>query len=253
MFNLHHLKIQPLIMEYSKIIAITGLPGLFELISSKSDGGIVRSLDDKSTRFVSSRVHQFSHLESIEVYTTRHNVNLVDVLKAMEGSKEKLPDDKDSSGLRTYFEKVYPELDFDRVYTSDLKKMVKWYAVLAKNEVEIKLSEPVAAKETPVDEEIEKEEKPAKKATAVKSEIKPVEKTTEDKKQAKIIEEPKATEKKPVAKKAAEKKEASVKPAKKADTKKTDPKKADPKTAKKSAAKPAAKKAAPKKAAPKKK
>ena len=36
-------------MEYSKIIAITGLPGLFELISSKSDGGIVRSLDDKST------------------------------------------------------------------------------------------------------------------------------------------------------------------------------------------------------------
>ena len=70
-------------MEYSKIIAITGLPGLFELISSKSDGGIVRSLDDKSTKFVSSRVHQFSHLESIEVYTTRHNVNLVDVLKAM--------------------------------------------------------------------------------------------------------------------------------------------------------------------------
>ena len=71
-------------MEYSKIIAITGLPGLFELISSKSDGGIVRSLDDQSTKFVSSRVHQFSHLESIEVYTTRHNVNLVDVLKAME-------------------------------------------------------------------------------------------------------------------------------------------------------------------------
>src|SRR5712672_2317872 len=102
MFNLHHLKIQPLYMEYSKIIAITGLPGLFELISSKSDGGIVRSLDDKSTRFVSSRVHQFSHLESIEVYTTRHNVNLVDVLKAMEGSKEKLPDEKDSGQLKSY-------------------------------------------------------------------------------------------------------------------------------------------------------
>ena len=107
-------------MEYSKIIAITGLPGLFELISSKSDGGIVRSLDDKSTRFVSSRVHQFSHLESIEVYTTRHNVNLVDILKAMESSKEKLPDDKEASALKSYFEKVYPELDFDRVYTSVL-------------------------------------------------------------------------------------------------------------------------------------
>ena len=154
-------------MEYSKIIAITGLPGLFELISSKTDGGIVRSLDDKSTRFVSSRVHQFSHLESIEVYTVKHNVNLVDVLKAMEGSKEKLPDDKDAGQLKSYFEKVFPELDFDRVYASDLKKMVKWYAVLAKNQVEIKLSEPVA--EEPEQEEVQPaiaKEKPGKKAGA---------------------------------------------------------------------------------------
>jgi hypothetical protein len=74
-------------MEYSKIIAITGLPGLFELISSKSDGGIVRSLDDKSTKFVSSRVHHLSHLESIEVYTTRHNVNLVDDSNGIEQRK----------------------------------------------------------------------------------------------------------------------------------------------------------------------
>ena len=57
------------LMEYSKLVAVTGLPGLFELINSKTDGAIVRSLEDKSTRFVSSRVHNFSHLESIEVYT----------------------------------------------------------------------------------------------------------------------------------------------------------------------------------------
>jgi len=66
-------------MDYSKLVAVTGLPGLFELINSKTDGAIVRSLDDRTTRFVSSRVHQFSHLESIEVYTVRDNVNLVDV------------------------------------------------------------------------------------------------------------------------------------------------------------------------------
>ena len=217
-------------MEYSKIIAITGLPGLYELISSKSDGGIVRSLDDKSTRFVSSRVHQFSHLESIEVYTTRHNVNLVDVLKAMENSKEKLPDDKEAPALKTYFEKVFPELDFDRVYTSDLKKMVKWYAVLAKNEVEIKLSEPVAEepKETPPAEI--KEEKPAKKTAPVKSETKVAVKATEDKKPAKKSAESKTAELKPV-KKAAGKKEPAEKPAKKAA-----PKKAEPTAAKKSGA-----------------
>src|ERR1700748_3300491 len=110
-------------MEYNKIIAVTGLPGLYELLNSKTDGAIVRSLDDKSTKFVSSRIHNFSHLESIEIFTTRDNVNLLTVLKAMEESSEKLPDEKDNAGRKNYFQKVYPELDFDRVYSSDLKKM----------------------------------------------------------------------------------------------------------------------------------
>ena len=63
-------------MEYSKLISVTGLSGLFELVSSKSDGALVRSLEDKTTKFASNRIHNFSHLESIEVYTTRENVNL---------------------------------------------------------------------------------------------------------------------------------------------------------------------------------
>jgi hypothetical protein len=222
-------------MEYSKIIAITGLPGLFELISSKSDGGIVRSLDDKSTKFVSSRVHQFSHLESIEVYTTRHNVNLVDVLKAMESSKEKLPDDKDSAALKSYFEKVFPELDFDRVYSSDLKKMVKWYSVLAKNQVEIKLSEPAEepAEETPVETEVEK---PAKKEAPAKAEKKPA----GSKKPVKKAIETKTAEVKPAKKTSDKKESAEAKPAKKETVKKAAPagkKSADKAPAKKSAAK----------------
>ena len=128
-------------MEYSKLVAVTGLPGLFELISSKTDGAIVRSLEDKSTRFVSSRVHNFSHLESIEIYTVQDNVNLVEVLKAMDSAGVKLPDEKDASAIKKYFEKVYPDMDFERVYASDMKKMVKWYGILTANKVEIKLSE----------------------------------------------------------------------------------------------------------------
>ena len=224
-------------MEYSKIIAITGLPGLFELISSKSDGGIVRSLDDKSTRFVSSRVHQFSNLESIEVYTTRHNVNLVEVLKAMQGSKEKLPEDKDGSGLKSYFEKVYPELDFDRVYTSDLKKMVKWFSVLVKNQVEIKLSEPVA-------EKVE-EEKPAKKPTAAKIEAKAEPKAKAKKQEDKKTAKKEVDEEKPVKKAASKKEVAEEKPAKKAAAKKAGSTTA--KAEKKSATKPATKKPTAKK------
>lgn len=128
-------------MEYSKIIAVTGLPGLQELISSKNDGAIVRSLEDKSTKFVSSRVHNFSHLESIEVYTVRDNVNLVDLFQAMDKSGVSLPDEKDAKAIKSYFEKVFPELDFERVYNSDMKKMVKWYSILKANNIEIKLRE----------------------------------------------------------------------------------------------------------------
>jgi hypothetical protein len=144
-------------MEYNKVIAVTGMPGLYELLNSKTDGAIVRSLDDKSTRFVSSRVHNFSHLESIEIYTVRDNVNLVDVLKAMEDSSEKLPDEKDNAALKNYFSKVYPDIDFDRVYSSDLKKMVKWFSVLQSHGVELKLSEETPEEEGPAEEVMEEE------------------------------------------------------------------------------------------------
>ena len=163
-------------MEYSKIIAVTGMPGLYELLTSKSDGAIVRSLEDKSTKFVSSRIHNFSHLESIEVFTVRENVNLVDVFQAMEQESGLVPDGKDNTALKKYFEKVYPDLDFERVYTSDLKKMVKWFEVLKANEIEIKLSkveepaEEQAAAEPGTEEVVEKPEttKAEKKAPAKK-------------------------------------------------------------------------------------
>ncbi len=164
-------------MEYSKLVAVTGLPGLFELINSKNDGAIVRSLDDKTTRFVASRVHNFSHLESIEIYTVRDNVNLVDVLNAMDKAGGTLPDEKDAAAIKKYFEKVYPDMDFERVYTSDMKKMVKWFSILKKNNVEIKLTELPEEEEQPVVEEVAEEPvaaaKPAKKAAAKKKEAAP--------------------------------------------------------------------------------
>jgi hypothetical protein len=128
-------------MEYGKLVSVTGLPGLFELLSSKADGGVVKSLEDKSTKFVSTRVHQFSHLESIEVFTTTDNVNLVDVFTAMAANTEAMPAEGDAAAVKKYFEKVYPTMDFDRVYASDMKKMVKWFGILKANDVEIKLSE----------------------------------------------------------------------------------------------------------------
>ena len=207
-------------MEYNKIIAVTGLPGLYELLSSKSDGAIVRSLDDKSTRFVASRIHNFSHLESIEIYTVRENVNLVDVLKAMESSGEKLPDEKDNAALKSYFSKVYPDLDFDRVYTSDLKKMVKWFSVLKHNNIEIKLTEPAPETEAGAEEPVVAVEEAApakvkkeKKATAAAETAVAEEEATAEKPKAKKTATKKKTD--------SEEKEAPAEKPKKAAKKKS--------------------------------
>lgn len=129
------------IMEYSKLIAVTGMPGLFELLSSKHDGALVKSLEDGTTKFASNRSHQFSHLESIEVYTIRENVNLVEIFQTMKSANQELPNEKNANEVNAYFREVYPDLDFDRVYASDMKKMVKWFRILTSNNVELALTQ----------------------------------------------------------------------------------------------------------------
>ena len=191
-------------MEYSKIVSVTGLPGLYELINTKSDGAVVRSLDDKSTKFASSRIHNFSHLESIEVYTVGETVNLAEVFHSMEQAGSSMPEMKDDAGIKKYFEKVYPDIDFDRVYVSDLKKMIKWFEVLKKNNIDIKISEPEQETEE-IEEEAESAEEAPKRNESSKH------KKSGSTKSPKKKEE--KTEKKPTASK-------SEKPAKKTATKK---------------------------------
>jgi hypothetical protein len=159
-------------MEYNRIVAVTGMPGLYEVLSSKSDGAIVRSLDDKSTKFVSSRIHNLSHLESIEIYTNRENVSLADVFTAMRDSKEKLPDTKDNKEVKAYFEAAYPDLDFERVYTSDMKKMIKWFEVLNQNNIDFTAKpeeEDEASDEEAVVATADAEEKPEKATKKAKT------------------------------------------------------------------------------------
>ena len=201
-------------MEYSKIVAVTGLPSLFELISSKTDGAIVRSLEDKSTKFISSRIHKMTQLETIEVFTVKDNVNLVEVFKAMESSSEPLPDEKDNTALSKYFKKAFPELDVEKVYASDMKKMVKWFSVLKNNNIELKLTE--ILEEEPVVEE----PKPEKAVTEKAAEVKP-KKTAGPKKKEELQkkEDPAPKKAAPVKKKAEPQKEKET------------PKKAAPKTA----------------------
>lgn len=110
------------------------------------------------------RVHNLSHLESIEIYTTGENVALSDVFIAIKNSSEAFPDVKDNKALKAYFEKVYPEMDFERVYSSDMKKMVNWSSALQKHNIDF------TPAEQPAEETEAATEQPAAEATPVQEE-----------------------------------------------------------------------------------
>ena len=126
-------------MQYREIVAVTGLTGLYQLLTTKSDGAIVRNVADKSTKFISARQHNVTPLESIEVYTTGANVRLHEVfMKMMDQEATKpLADAKtaDNNTIKGYFKSIFPEFDEDRVYVSDMKKMLRWYELLKLNDL----------------------------------------------------------------------------------------------------------------------
>ncbi len=208
-------------MEYREIVSVTGIGGLFQLVTTKSDGAIVRNITDKSTKFISARKYNVTPLESIEIYTVSdNNVRLHEVFTKMqeEEAKNAPVDAKKSSNdeIKGYFNSIFPELDSERVYVSDMKKILKWYILLKDND----LLHFENVEEIPTEEEVDeakaeeapKEEKaPAKKATKKKAakkaaatdEEKPAKKTATKKKAAK---KSTASADKPAAKKTAKKK-----------------------------------------------
>lgn len=123
-------------MKYKELCAISGLSGLYQLVSTKSDGAIVRSLDDNATKFVAARSHNVTPLDSIEVYTQTDNVRLWEVFqnfKKNEASVESMDISKmDNKNIVKLFGNLFPEFDQDRVYVSDMKKMIKWFGILKK-------------------------------------------------------------------------------------------------------------------------
>jgi hypothetical protein len=121
-------------MKFNELVAISGLSGLYQLVSTKSDGAIVRSLDDKTTKFVAARAHNVTPLDSIEVFTQEDNIRLWDVFQVFKEniSKVNISDaaKMDNNKIKDAFGILFPQYDRDRVYTSDMKKMIKWYGIL---------------------------------------------------------------------------------------------------------------------------
>tara|TARA_R100001369_G_scaffold88453_1_gene125013 strand:- start:236 stop:667 length:432 start_codon:yes stop_codon:yes gene_type:complete len=123
-------------MSLDKILSISGKPGLFQIITQTRTGAVVESLIDKKRITVGAHSN-ISILSEIAIYTLTEEVPLREVLKKVKEKEGGQPtsispkDGKDT--LEEFFFEVLPDYDEDRVYPSDIKKVVQWYNLLQKN------------------------------------------------------------------------------------------------------------------------
>ncbi len=168
-------------MNLKEIVSISGMGGLHKIVSQRGDGLIVHSFDDDKTRFVPNRTHIFTPLEGITLYTKEDSTELTKVLAGMRDQEGKNPpvDGKASNDQhRDYLRSIVPDFDEEKVYVSDIKKLIKWFHILkaqnllvdeevpaeeAATEETPKAGKKAAAEKKTTEAEAETEEKPAKK------------------------------------------------------------------------------------------
>lgn len=122
-------------MDLSKILSISGKPGLYKLVSQTKNGALIESLIDgkRQPAFAKEKI---SSLEDISIFTTDEDVPLAKVFQEIfkkEDGKECINPKLDNKKLVAYMREVLPNFDEERVYTSDMKKLFTWYNLLIKN------------------------------------------------------------------------------------------------------------------------
>lgn len=159
-------------MTLSEIATVSGKGGLFKVVSPTKSGVILESLDEQKTKLIATTNHRLSLLHEISIYTTTKEgtAPLEAILKRIHaeyGNDPGIDSNAEPAELKAFIKSVLPEYDENRVYVSDIKKLVRWYGVLLQYVPEIfeekkeeegagKSSDPAAAQEA-------KEEKPAGK------------------------------------------------------------------------------------------
>lgn len=144
-------------MKISEILAIAGKPGLYKVIASSNKNLVVESmLDGKRTSVPGST--RVSSLGDITMYTFKEDVPLRDILNNMHkktnGNQAPGHNSLSSQEIKEFIDSAIADLDHDRIYNSDLKKLVQWYNILLSKD-----AFPLEADEEVADE---KTEKPAK-------------------------------------------------------------------------------------------
>lgn len=119
-------------MDLSKILSITGKPGLYLILSQTKSGALVESLLDKK-RFPVFINEKISTLSEISIFTIEEDISLKEVLHSIykkENGGKCIDSKSDNNALKNYMLEVLPNYDQDRVYVSDMKKLFSWYNLL---------------------------------------------------------------------------------------------------------------------------
>jgi len=159
-------------MNVDKILAIAGKPGLFELKLQTRSGFLAESLLDGKKITVGMRSN-VSLLSEISMYTYSEEKPLVEIMRTIAIKENEGPTSvshkDDNSKLIAYFKEILPDYDEDRVYASDIKKVLNWYNILQGkglvSKEEPKLENAEAIKEQVVEEVAKSEKAPAKAKT----------------------------------------------------------------------------------------
>lgn len=119
-------------MNLRGIVAVSGRPGLFKLVGQNKGGYVLESLDAQKVKIVANiTTTKLASLEDITIYGEDEDLKLVDVLANIAAARDNVPDAKsDAAALKKFFEEVAPGHDQEKVYTSDMKKIVTWYHLL---------------------------------------------------------------------------------------------------------------------------
>ena len=131
-------------MTLDKIVAISGKPGLYELISAGKKNVIVHSLSD-GKRFPVLAINNISALDSIAIFTLTEEIPLSTVLYTIykkESGKKAISHKENAKVLTDYFSEILPDYDTDRVYTSNIKKIIQWYSILVDSKFDFTTLEP---------------------------------------------------------------------------------------------------------------
>jgi hypothetical protein len=147
-------------MSLQKILAISGKPGLFELKIQTRTGFVAESFLDGKKITVGMRSN-VSLLSEIAVYTYDEEIKLAQVFKAIatkENDGLSISHKEDKTVLTSYFREILPEFDEDRVYASDIKKIINWYNMLQPKGLVTVATLSEVEKEEAEKEETEKEE-----------------------------------------------------------------------------------------------